>query len=138
MEDLRKLSNIIVEFYEKLSNWEHAIVEGSGFSLSQMHAIEILGAHETLKMKELAEKLGITTGTLTVTIDKLEKKGVVVRKANPKDRRSYVIELTKAGKKIQHAHTEYHLKMTQECTVEFSNKEKEQFFMLFKKFLQNL
>jgi len=138
MENLEQLSNILVEFYEKFSNWEHAIVEGSGFSLSQMHAIEILGNYGPLKMKALAEKIGITTGTLTIAIDKLEKLGVVIRRDNPEDRRSYVIELTDAGREIQQEHSRYHLNMTQECTVSFSETDKEQFFILIKNFLQNL
>ena len=138
MEDLHQLSNILVEFYEKFSSWEHAVVEDSGFSLSQMHAIEIFGHHGPLKMKALAEKIGITTGSLTVAIDKLEKRGVVARKANPDDRRSYVIELTDAGKEIQQEHSRYHLNMTQECTAGFSESDKDQFFLLIKNFLQNL
>ena len=138
MNDIQQLSNIIVELYEKLSSWEHALVEESGFSLSQMHAIEILGINGPLKMKELAEKIGITTGTLTVAVDKLEKKGTVIRRANPDDRRSYVIELTALGKEIQQEHSHYHLNMTQECTAGFSESEKEQFFEFIKIFLQNL
>ena len=137
MKDIQKLSNVIVEFYEKLSNWENAIVEGSGYSLPQMHAIEILGINGPLKMKNLSEKIGITTGTLTVTIDKLEKKGVVVRKANPEDRRSYVIELTEQGQKLHQEHSNYHLKLTEECISDFSDNEKKLFYDSIKKFISN-
>ncbi|MCG8573138.1 MAG: MarR family transcriptional regulator [Spirochaetes bacterium] len=138
MQDIQSLSHIIVEFYEKLSSWENAIVEGSGLSLPHMHAIEILGTNGPLKMKELAEKIGITTGTLTVTIDKLEKKGIVSRKSNPADRRSFVIELTQQGKEIQQEHSQYHLQLTAECTADFTESEKEQFFSLIRNFIQHI
>ena len=138
METIQKLSNVIVEFYEKLSNWEHDIVFESNLSLTQMHAVEILGINGSLKMKELAAKLGITTGTLTITIDKLEKKGIVRRKANPNDRRSYVIELTKEGKEIHLEHSNYHIQLTKECTVQFTEDDKNKFLNYIISFMQEM
>jgi DNA-binding MarR family transcriptional regulator len=138
MDDTKKISNLIVEFYEKLSSWEHAIVADSGVSLPQMHVIEILGIIGSVKMKELADKLGITTGTLTITIDKLEKKGLVERLANPDDRRSYVIQLTGAGKALQKEHSNYHLKMTEECIINYSKNDKKKLISLIESFIENL
>ncbi len=37
------LSHLIVEFYERLSSWEHAVVRDKGLTLPQMHTLEILG-----------------------------------------------------------------------------------------------
>ncbi|PIE35228.1 hypothetical protein CSA56_05085 [candidate division KSB3 bacterium] len=84
------------------------------------------------------EKIGITTGSLTVAIDKLEKRGVVVRTPNPDDRRSCVIELTAVGQEVHREHSHYHLNMTQECTAGFSESEKEQFALFIQRFLQNV
>ncbi len=132
------LSNCIVEFFEKLSAWEEKIVKGTGLSLPNMHTIEILGIFGDLRMKELASKIGVTTGTLTITIDKLEKKGLVKRIPNPSDRRSYLITLTTEGNLIHKEHTEEHLKMTNECLKEFSKKEKDQLLHLLTKFKSNI
>ena len=71
---MKTLSDLIIEFYEKLSSWEHSVVEGSGLTLPQTHTIEILGVNDGIRMKDLAAKMGVTTGTLTVMIDNLEKK----------------------------------------------------------------
>ena len=71
---VKTLARNIVEFYEKLSSWEHEVVRGSDLTPNQMHAIEIVGHEKSLRMKELAERLGVTTGTLTVTVDRLEQK----------------------------------------------------------------
>jgi DNA-binding MarR family transcriptional regulator len=49
-----------------------------------MHTIEILGGNNLIKMKDLATKMGITTGTLTVMIDNLGKKGLVEVSKIPK------------------------------------------------------
>ncbi|WP_319548446.1 MarR family transcriptional regulator [Desulfogranum marinum] len=72
--ELRRLSEIIVEFYEKLSSWEDSVVRESGLTTAQANTIEIVGHAGSIKMKDLAEKLGVTTGTLTVAVDRLEKK----------------------------------------------------------------
>ncbi len=86
MTDQRQndLSQMIIEFYDKISSWEHEVVKKSGLSPAQMHAIEIVGHHQKLRMKELAEKMGgITTGTLTVMVDRLEKKWARSTPATP-------------------------------------------------------
>ncbi len=113
---MKQLTQQIIEFYEKLSSWEHAVVKGSELSPGQIHAIEIIGHEESLRMKELAEKLGITTGTLTVMVDKLEQKGLLRRRPHESDRRSYLIELTAAGREHFVSHHEYHLQLTEEIT----------------------
>ena len=85
------LSHQFAEFYDKISSWEYSIVKESGLSPAQMHTVEVIGHHQNMRMKELAERLGVTTGTLTVGVDKLEKMGLVERKPHKKDRRSWLI-----------------------------------------------
>jgi DNA-binding MarR family transcriptional regulator len=121
------LANIIVQFYEKLSAWESRKVKGSGISIPLMHTIEIIGIFGKMRMKELAEKIGVTTGTLTVTIDKLEKEGFVMRIPNPDDRRSLFIVLTETGMKMHKEHTREHEKLTKLCIKNFSKDQIEGF-----------
>ena len=97
---IKGVARQIVEFYERLSNWEHEVVRGSDLTPGQMHAIEIIGHETSLRMKELAEKLGVTTGTLTVTVDRLENKGLIERKPHETDRRSFRVALTEAGQDV--------------------------------------
>jgi len=120
-----ELSQVIIELYDKISSWEHEVVKKSGLSPVQMHAIEIIGHHQKLRMKELAEKMGITTGTLTVMIDRLEKHGLVARQQHPTDRRSYVIVLTGMGLKHFEEHNQMHNLLTIELTSAFSEIEVE-------------
>jgi len=111
---VKELARHIVEFYEKLSSWEHEVVRGSDLTPNQMHAIEIIGHEKSLRMKELAERLGVTTGTLTVTVDRLEQKGLIERQPHETDRRSYRVALTASGKKHFKKHHEFHVKLTEE------------------------
>ncbi|MGE4554094.1 MAG: MarR family winged helix-turn-helix transcriptional regulator [Desulfovibrionaceae bacterium] len=109
-----RLSRLLVEFFERFSSWEHAVVRGSGLTLPQMHTLEILGDGGAMRMKELAGRMGVTTGTLTVLVDRLETRGLVRRKPNDQDRRSVLVELTDAGRRHFEQHHALHRCLTQE------------------------
>ncbi|MBM9603637.1 MarR family winged helix-turn-helix transcriptional regulator [Desulfopila inferna] len=113
---LELLSHQLAEFYDKMSSWEHSIVKDSGLSPAQMHTVEIIGHNQDMRMKELAERLGVTTGTLTVGVDKLEKLGLVQRRPHEKDRRSWLIVLTDKGKKMYEEHHAFHQQFTNEIS----------------------
>lgn len=132
------LSHQLVEFYDKFSSWESEIVKGSGLSPAQMHTIEVIGHHQTLRMKELAERLGITTGTLTVAVDKLEKMGLVERKPHESDRRSWLIVLTAEGKSIFEKHHKFHQDFTSEVSRDLDNDQLKQLTELMKLILKRL
>ncbi|AVX01371.1 MarR family transcriptional regulator [Vibrio vulnificus] len=116
MRNLEKLNQTLTEFYDKMSSWEQSVVKETGYSLAQIHTIEVLGFHGALRMKELAEKLGITTGTLTVQIEKLVKAELIERCALPEDRRAIVVKLTEAGQVIHRQHNQLHLDLVRELT----------------------
>lgn len=118
-----ELSKKFMEFYDKLSSWEHSVVKDSGLSPAQMHTIEVIGQHQNLMMRELADRLGITTGTLTVSVDRLEKLGMVRRKPHEHDRRSWLVVLTEQGKAMYEQHNRYHEELTQEISHELSDQE---------------
>ncbi|WP_031482744.1 MarR family winged helix-turn-helix transcriptional regulator [Maridesulfovibrio frigidus] len=122
---LNKLNHSVIEFYEKLSSWEHDIVRGKGITLPQMHTLEVLGIHKPMRMKELAQRMGITTGTLTVLVDRLENKGFVRRKPHESDRRSIIVELTDSGDVMFAEHDRLHLRLIEELTSELSDSERE-------------
>ncbi|MFT5700480.1 MAG: DNA-binding MarR family transcriptional regulator [Desulforhopalus sp.] len=113
---LEVLSHQLVEFYDKMASWEHSIVKDSGLSPAQMHTVEIIGHNKDMRMKELAERLGVTTGTLTVGVDKLEKMGLVERKPHKNDRRSWLIVLTGEGEKMYEQHHKFHQQFTNEIS----------------------
>ena len=48
-------------------------------------------------VKELTERLFLDTGTLTPLLKNLERKGLILQRRSPRDRRSVVVEATEAG-----------------------------------------
>ena len=123
MQNLEHLSQLITDFYDKMSSWEQSVVKETGYSLAQVHTIEVLGVHGALRMKELSEKLGITTGTLTVQIEKLVKAELVKRCEHPTDRRAIVVDLTPAGQAIHTQHNQLHLDLVNDLTSGISSEE---------------
>lgn len=123
MKNLEKFTNVLTEFFEKFSSWEHGVVRNSSLTLPQMHTIEILGTHGRLRMKELAAKMGVTTGTLTVLVDRLEDKKYVERLPHETDRRSIVVALTDLGREAFGEHHRLHMLLTSELTQDFSEAE---------------
>lgn len=116
MSNIEKLNQQLTEFYDKMSSWEQSVVRETGYSLAQIHTIEVLGIHGPMRMKELAQKLGITTGTLTVQIEKLVNAKLIERGAHPDDRRSIVVTLTAEGQKIHRQHNQLHVELVKDLT----------------------
>lgn len=135
MEDF---SHTIVEFYEKLSSWEQEVVKDTGITVPQMHVIEVLGNCGPIRMKDLAEKLGVVMGTLTVMIKRLSKLNMVIRKENPDDLRSFHVMLTEEGTMLYEEHHKHHLLLAEEISTHLTEDEQIQFNMLLIKVLESM
>ncbi len=127
----------VIEFYEKLSSWEHTVVRDSELSLPQMHTVEVIGVYGEIRMKDLAEKLGVTTGTLTVMIQRLEQLGMVIRKKSEVDGRSYFITLTEKGCEHYVIHHRSHEELSRDIASTLTQEELDQFNSLLEKVVLN-
>lgn len=123
MQNLETLNQLLTEFYDKMSSWEQSVVKETGYSLAQVHTIEVLGIHGAMRMKELADKLGITTGTLTVQVDKLVAAKLIERFPHPNDRRAIVVGLTESGLAIHRHHNQLHLDLVKDITRHFDKEQ---------------
>lgn len=121
-------SNILVEFFERMSSWENGVVADRDISLAQMHLLEVVGNHGELRMKELSEKLGVTTGTLTVMVHRLVTKGYLVKEKDADDKRSYFVKLTKSGEAEYDNHHNLHGHLIEEIINTLGEDTAESFF----------
>ncbi len=135
---IEKYSNTLVEFFEKLSSWENSVVETREISLAQMHVLEILGHHECLRMKELSSKLGVTTGTLTVMVQRLESKGYIIKEKDKDDKRSYFVKLTELGKIEYDNHHLMHRELTREIVNLLGENDSKTFFNFMEEVQKNI
>ncbi|MBQ0042422.1 MAG: MarR family transcriptional regulator [Lachnospiraceae bacterium] len=90
---------------------------------NDVHIIEAVGISEPRKSSEIARKLGVTAGTLTVNLNSLEKKGYVVRKRSSLDKRVVYVILTDKGKKAFMHHKNVHNRIIRDALKDFSEME---------------
>jgi MarR family 2-MHQ and catechol resistance regulon transcriptional repressor len=67
---------------------------------SDFAVLEALLHKGPLPINEIGKKVLLTSGSITVAVDRLEKKGLVERRAHGTDRRARVVHLTIEGKKV--------------------------------------
>ena len=105
------MAEYLVRIFENvLLTEEKSLSQGyfSDLSIAEMHTLTAIGPYEAKTMSNTAAELGITTGTLTVSIDRLVKKGYVIRKRDEKDKRVVRISLTRNGKLACRMHSKFH------------------------------
>jgi MarR family 2-MHQ and catechol resistance regulon transcriptional repressor len=104
---------------------EHSIVN-TGLCLTDFAALEALLHKGPLTISEIQNKVLLASGSMTAAIDRLEKRGLVVRKFSAKDRRARIVELTRAGKKVAEACFAKHAQDLEATMSVLSAKEKQQ------------
>ncbi|MBB6218291.1 DNA-binding MarR family transcriptional regulator [Anaerosolibacter carboniphilus] len=132
-EFIKELTDELLYFFNGFSSWESSVIKSSELTVSEAHAIEILGSYGKMNMKELAGKLGVTTGTTTVTVDRLEKKKYAQREFTKEDRRVILISLTEKGVEAAKEHHKYHIDLTEQMMSSLSEDEVNQLFNILRK-----
>ena len=99
MNFLPALRNL-VSAYQSFERYSAPDVKAMGLTTTQFDVIATLGNQPPMTCKELGERTLVTKGTLTGVLERLEAKGILIRKLNPEDARSQMIELTQAGQAL--------------------------------------
>lgn len=133
MKLIEELTDELINFFNRFASWESSVIRNSDLSVSEAHAIEVLGQYGKMNMKSLAQKLGVTTGTTTVTVDRLEKKDYARRESIKEDRRVNLISLTGKGQEAFEEHHRYHLDLTRQITAALGEGEMLQLLEILKK-----
>jgi MarR family 2-MHQ and catechol resistance regulon transcriptional repressor len=116
-----------VEAYAKRS------VGGSELCGSDFAVLEALLHKGALPVNEIGRKVLLTSGSITVAIDRLEAKGLVERRASADDRRARIVHLTREGRKlITRAYSEHAADM-ERLASELSASERATLIRLLKK-----
>ncbi|MCE9597027.1 MAG: MarR family transcriptional regulator [Spirochaetia bacterium] len=82
----RKQSNATIMFHQ-------AVADNVGLHITDHKCLDLIFSEGPLTAGELAHYTGLTTGAITSVIDRLEKKGLVLRKDDPDDRRKVKLHM---------------------------------------------
>lgn len=75
----------------------HGSVRATGLCLSDFGVLEALLHKGPLPVSALGRKVLLTSGSMTVAVDRLERRGLVERTSTKTDRRARIIRLTRRG-----------------------------------------
>jgi MarR family 2-MHQ and catechol resistance regulon transcriptional repressor len=124
---------LITKSYRVLSLLAERSIANTGLCLTDFAALEALLHKGPLTITQIQEKVLLASGSMTAAVDRLEKLGLIVRKASPSDRRARVVELTAKGKGLAKSCFERHAKDLEALMSELSETEMEQIYESLKK-----
>src|ERR1700737_5366405 len=117
---------VITKSYRVLSQLAERSIANAGLCLTDFAALEALLHKGPLTITQIQEKVLPASGSMTSAVDRLEKLGLIVRKASPSDRRARVVELTAKGKGLAKSCFERDAKNLDALMSERSETEMEQ------------
>lgn len=120
------INNVLVKLFRKINSLEEKEICKDKFqniTLSEIHVLEAIGYDEPQNMSTVARVLDVTTGTLTIAVNSLVKKGLVERVRSTEDRRVVLVSLTDLGREAFIRHAQFHEKMVEAVTKELNASE---------------
>lgn len=105
MIDDSMAADVIEKLFYVFNHWmnhrfKDFIQNNSDITLNQYRVLNILKKYDYIKMSDLSELLNITSGSLTIMIDRLIDKNFVYRSFSTEDRRIVLVNITESGKNI--------------------------------------
>jgi MarR family 2-MHQ and catechol resistance regulon transcriptional repressor len=79
---------VIAKSFRALSLVAEQSIANTGLCLTDFGALEALLHKGPLTITQIQDKVRLASGSMTAAVDRLEKLGLVVRKASPIDRRA--------------------------------------------------
>ena len=124
---------VITKSYRVLSLLAERSIANTGLCLTDFAALEALLHKGPLTISQIQEKVMLASGSMTAAVDRLEKKGLVIRTATRTDRRARVLELTKEGKRVVEAAFWRHAEELEAAMAILNATEKRRLYGLLKK-----
>jgi DNA-binding MarR family transcriptional regulator len=121
------INELLVDIFNHILSIEARILKDRGVELSitEVHILEAIRNTEVPTMSNIARKLRVTVGTLTTSINTLERKDQVIKRPDLEDKRRVFIDLTKKAEEILIIHDEFHEEMIDQGIKDLNIKEDE-------------
>ena len=112
--DYQLVNDYLTSIFNNVLVIEESSLRGSRFkdiSIKEMHTIDVVGKNPT--PSSVAKELMVTLGTVTTSLNNLERKGYIERTRSEVDRRVVHLNLTKNGRLIYRLHRRFHKRMVE-------------------------
>ncbi len=122
-QDIRVLLNQLLKdmFYRILRLQEKSVSKSANDNLSrtEMHALENIQDSPGATLTQIAEMLGVTKATVSVSVSRLVKKGYLVKTKVDEDKRKSELQLTEKGEECCKKHKQFHDMLIESILKEF-------------------
>jgi MarR family 2-MHQ and catechol resistance regulon transcriptional repressor len=128
-----KLFVVLSRAYRSVSDQANKSIGRFGLNPTEFAVLELLYNKGETPLQQIGGKILIASGSITYVVDKLEKKGLLVRKQCTKDRRVTYASLTDEGIEFMEKIFPDHEQYINEIESGLSLEEKEDLIKLLKK-----
>ena len=133
MIEAAQIWTVLAKSHRAISMFAELSVAAAGLCLSDFAALEALLHKGPLTISQMQAKVLLASGSMTAAVDRLEKKGLIVRNTTAADRRARVLELTAKGRDLIEKVFAKHSADLDELMAVLDSDEREQIYGLLKK-----
>jgi DNA-binding MarR family transcriptional regulator len=107
------INELLVDVFNHILSIEEDSLKKHGvkISMTEVHVIEAIKNSPIPIMGNVAQKLRVTLGTLTTSVNVLVRKNYVIRYRDDSDRRKVYLKLTDQAFEVLRIHEEFHNEM---------------------------
>ena len=124
---------VLARCHHALSHVAERSIEDTGLGLTDFAALEALLHKGPLSITEIQSKVPLALGSMTAAVDRLEKKGLILRTPSPEDRRAKILKLSPKGRSVVKAAFRRHAADLETVMAVLDQREKRQLHDLLKK-----
>lgn len=128
-----KLFVVLSRAYRSINDSANKHIAKHGLNPTEFGVLELLYHKGNQPLQQIGGKILLASGSITYVVDKLEKKGFIIRVACKEDRRVTYAQITEEGKKFMEEIFPDHEKRIDEIMNVLTPEEKETMIELLKK-----
>jgi len=124
--DYQQVNDYLTSIFNNVLVIEEVSLRGSRFkdiSIKEMHTIDVIGKYPEVTPSQVSKELMVTLGTVTTSLNNLERKGYIERIRSDQDRRVVHLHLTKKGRLVHRLHKRFHKAMVERIIEGMSPEE---------------
>ena len=124
--DYQRINDYLTSIFNNVLVIEEVSLRGSRFkdiSIKEMHTIDVVGKFPNATPSQVSKELMVTLGTVTTSLNNLERKGYIERLRSDQDRRVVHLHLTKRGRLVHRLHKRFHKAMVERIIEGMSPEE---------------
>lgn len=104
----------------------------------QLHLLEYIISHPECSQKDIADRFALSKATVTKSVKRMIKNGIITRVVNPEDERKFMLKATEKGNELSDSCINIFKNVDELTFKDFSEEEVEQFSNYLDRIMENL